>query len=153
MKYLLSLLCLCFFVSCDKDDEKTEPTKTELLTTSVWIYDSGGLDTNKDGIPELPFSFLGVQPCLLDNKGTFKSDNTGTNDEGATKCDPALPQSTNFTWSFANNETNLNITGSGFFGLGGQFKILTLTSTSLGLSKDTTIAPFGAVALVAVLKH
>ena len=153
MKYLLSLLCLCFFVSCDKDDEKTEPTKKDLLTASVWVYDNGGVDTNKDGTPDLGFSVIGVPACMLDNKGTFKTDNTGINDEGATKCSASLPQQTSFNWAFTNNENNINITGSGLFGLGGDFKILTLTSTSLSLSKDTTIAPLGAVALVAILKH
>jgi hypothetical protein len=154
MKLLLPLLCLFVLISCDKnDDNNSGPGNKELLTASVWVFDYGGLDANKDGTPEVPFSTLGVGQCLLDNKGTFNADNTGVNDEGLTKCDPMLPQSTNFTWSFANNETNLNIIGSGFFGLSGQFKILALTSTQLGLSKDTTIAPFGSVALVAYLKH
>jgi hypothetical protein len=153
MKYLLSLICLCFLVSCDKDDNNNQANKKDLLTASVWVYDNGGLDANKDGTAELPFSMLGIQTCMLDNKGTFKTDNTGINDEGPTKCDPMLPQQTTFNWAFANNEANLNITGGGLFSLGGQFKILTLTSTQLGLSKDTTITGFGSVALVAYLKH
>lgn len=147
------LLCL----SCNKDDKPKEPTKTELITASTWKYDNGGIDQNRDGTVDFTFESTGLlQPCSLDNTGTFMSGGTGVTDEGATKCNTTVPQSTPFTWSFTNNETSIKINSGGLLGLGGEFKILTLTAVKLGLSKDTTVN-FGGVnmtvSLVANLKH
>ena len=68
---------------------------------------------------------------------TFAANGSGTSDEGLTKCNSADPQSIPFTWSFASNETLININGNAVAGKGGQYKIVSLTSTNLGLSKDT----------------
>jgi hypothetical protein len=73
-------------------------------------------------------------------------------DAGTTKCDPSDPQSAAITWSFANNETALNIGGAGIIGISGQFKIVTLNETTLALSKDTTYQG-ASTALVVQLKH
>lgn len=155
MKYGILTIAACFvFAACSKDKpENTGPTKTELLTSGAWKYESGGADLNKDGTIDLTLETLGLVPaCLLDNSATFNADGTGVNDEGATKCDPSLPQTTSFNWSFANNETALNITGSGFAGISGQFKITTLSTTRLTITKDTTVNSIPA-ALIVNLKH
>lgn len=155
MKYTILTIAICFaFASCSKDSsENNGPTKTELLTSSAWKYESGGADINKDGSIDLTLETLGtIPPCILDNSATFNADGTGINDEGATKCDPSLPQTTSFTWSFANNETALNISGNGFAGISGQFKITTLTSTRLTIAKDTSLNNLSGT-LIVNLKH
>jgi hypothetical protein len=160
MKYsffLFFILCLSF-LSCDKDDSAKEPTKTELVTQASWKYDNAGLDIDKNGSIDLAGTLF-LQPCMTDFTLTLKSDGTGTMDEGPTKCDATDPQSEAITWSFANNETVLNIGSASLFGVSGQIKILELSATKLTLSIDTTLPPniiplvSGPVALVATLKH
>ena len=155
MKYFLSaIIACCFFIACKKDKA---PTKTELLTKSSWKYESGGVDQDRNGTVDISFAATGLlQPCILDNFGIFVSNGTGTSDEGATKCTPTAPQTAAFTWNFLNNEQNINISGSGLFGLGGQFKITTLTDVKFGISKDTTINLTGTpqtVGLIINLQH
>jgi hypothetical protein len=97
-----------------------------------------------------------VQACILDNSATFASGGSGTTEEGATKCNPAAPSSTPFVWSFTNNESELYISGS-LLGLGGQFKIITLTDTRFSVAKDTAISFGGGIplniSLIVNLKH
>ena len=155
MKYITLTIAVCFaFASCSKDSsENNGPTKTQLLTSGAWKYESGGADLDKNGTIDISLETIGtIPPCILDNSATFNADGTGINDEGATKCDPALPQTTSFNWSFANNETALNISGSGFAGISGQFKITTLSTTRLTIAKDTTVNNIPA-ALIVNLKH
>lgn len=155
MKYILSALIIALIgSSCsDKETDPPPPSNTQHITASPWKYESGGVDQDRNGTVDITFESTGlVQACVLDNSGTFNANGTGVNDEGATKCNGNLPQTTPFTWSFANNETSLNVGGSGVFGIGGQFKITTLTSTKMTLSKDTTIMAT-TVGLIVNLKH
>lgn len=155
MKYTILTIAVCFaFAACNKDkSDNTGPTKTQLLTSGAWKYESGGADINKDGSIDLTLETLGIiPPCTLDNSATFNADGTGINDEGATKCDPSLPQTTSFNWSFANNETALNISGNGFAGIRGQFKITTLSTTTLTIAKDTSLNGLSGT-LIVNLKH
>src|SRR3954471_12979798 len=104
MKYLAIVLLFGSLLSCKK--KKDEPTKTDLITSSSWQYESGGIDQDRNGTVDFTFESTGLlQPCILDNKGTFHADGTGVADEGATKCNASAPQTTPFTWSFASNET------------------------------------------------
>lgn len=156
MKYSI-LLCAALSVcllSCDKDsDETAQPTNTELIAKASWKYENAGIDIDKNGTIESPLPSSLIQPCLTDNTLTFTANGSGTLDEGATKCDPTLPQTTQITWSFTNNETTLNLSGGGLLGVSGQVKIIALTEDRLTLSKDTSLPIVGAVALVANLKH
>ena len=150
MKFL-SLLALSalLFTGCDKDDK--EPTRTESITASAWQYDNGGVDQDRNGTVDV--SFAGILPaCVLDNKATFNANGSGVADEGSTKCQTGDPQTTPFTWAFTNNEQNIQLTGTGLFGIGGNFKITALTSSQLGLQKDTTISGF-TVSMIVNLKH
>lgn len=159
MKYRLLLPILCLLIiSCDKDeDEPQGPTKTELLTASAWKYESGGADQNGDGTIDYTFEQLGVIPaCRLDNTGTFNANGTGVTNEGATKCSGTDPQTADFTWSFRNNESALFVTGSGFFGVSGEFQVKTLNSTTLTVTKDTVVNFMSipmAVTVIANMKH
>ena len=155
MKIFLSVLSFVFalqLVSCQKKSDPTpQATKTHHLTASSWKLNAAGLDQDKNGTIDLSVMAL-LQPCTIDNTITFKSDNTGTTDEGTTKCNAADPQSTNFNWSFADSEASINVSNSVLGQLNGKSKILELTETSLSLTKDTVIGGMTVGAIVQ-LKH
>jgi hypothetical protein len=145
------------FVGCGKDEEPVipEPTKTDHISASAWTYENSGIDQDKNGTIDVPLSTLApglIQTCRIDNSLTFKRDNTGTADEGGTKCNMADAQTTVYNWSFADNEANLNISNNVFALLNGKSKIVTLNATNFTLSRDTVILSTN-VALVVTLKH
>ena len=155
-KVFVVLCCAGLAVSCKKDGDNNSQTKTDLLVSSAWKYQSAGasIDGNSNTI-EYSAEDLGIAlPCVTDNTGTFNANGSGINDEGPTKCDPAVPQSTPFSWNFSNNETVLNISGAGFVGLSGAFNIAKLDATSMRLTKDTTVpsVPF-PITFVLNLQH
>lgn len=155
MKYSFVLLSVVTIIAfgCKKDSsESSEETKTDIITKSSWKYDNAGGDLDRNGSIDTPLPSSLLQPCLTDNFIVFQANGTATIDEGPTKCDPLLAQTTDATWSFSNNETTLNLSGSGLVGLSGQFKILLLNTTQLHLSKDTTVTGI-PLALVVQLKH
>ncbi len=153
MKHLLPTIAVCLaFAACTKNNSNTnEPTKTDLITSGPWKYEDAGADADRNGTIDLSIT-SSIPACVLDNTLNLSADGTGTVDEGASKCNAADPQTNAVTWSFANNESALNIGGSGVIGISGQFKILTLTATSLTLSKDTTFQGL-STAMVVKLKH
>jgi hypothetical protein len=151
MKYLALTFCFSIIMLSCKKDSSTSATKTDLITKAAWKYQDAGADIDKNGTIDLSISSQ-LQECEKDNTLTLKADGTGTLDEGATKCDPSDPQSSNVSWSFSNNETLLNFTGAGILGISGQFKILSLTETALSFSKDTTLNGT-AISLLIQLKH
>ena len=147
--FIIALL----FISCEKksDPAPATPTKTNLLTASTWKLNAAGVDQDKNGT--IDFSVMALlQPCTIDNTLTFKTDNTGITDEGASKCNAADPQSTNFNWSFADSEASINVSNSVLGQLNGKSKILELSETSLSLTKDTVIGGVTVGAIVQ-LKH
>lgn len=157
MKIFSTLLLLtgagAALIACQKDTNATPaPTKTEYLTASAWVHESSGIDLDKNGTIDFPFTNAVLPDCLFDNKLTFKKDYTAVADEGATKCNPADPQTSTFTWSFGSNETSLNISSPVFSIFSGNLKIVTLTDTKLTLSKDTTYSGQN-VLVIANLKH
>lgn len=152
MRYLPIAFLLClFFLSCKKSGSNN-PTKTELITSAAWKFESAGLDNDHNGTIDVPLTTSILPACVLDNTATFLAGGTGNADEGPTKCTPSAAQTTPFTWSFANNETALNMNGAGLFGLGGQFKVAELSSTKLSLSRDTTIVLISTT-LIVNLQH
>src|SRR6476620_10942601 len=137
MKSISCLILLCLVLCSCKKDKAKEPSRSDLITSSTWKYNDGGIDQDRNGAYEISFESTGyVQPCALDNTGTFFTGGSGTADEGPTKCNVSFPQTTPFSWAFADNETTINIYGNGLFGLGGHFRILELSSTKMSLSKD-----------------
>src|SRR5437763_5630402 len=109
--FLLLVFALTF-ASCSKKstpDPASAPTKTDLISASAWSYQDAGIDANRDGAVDAGGSFSVliptlVPPCRTDNSISFKKDNTGLVDEGATKCNTTDAQSSVFNWSFADNE-------------------------------------------------
>lgn len=156
MKYILpSFLFLVLFSACSKD-ENDPPTNEELLASGTWKFDEGGVDNDQNGTVDLIVSGGLLDPCIADNTITFSTTGTGVIDEGGTKCDPSANQSTNFnyTLSTVNNQTQITLAGADLLGLGGSFEIIELSDTRLGLSKDTSLAPFPMpVSLIVYLKH
>src|SRR6476469_10372650 len=138
MKFLILTMCFSLFLFSCKKDSSTSASKTDLITKAAWKYQDAGADIDKNGTIDLSISSQ-LQACETDNTLTLRADGTGTLDEGPTRCDPADPQSSNVNWNFSNNETIVNFSGAGILGISGQFKLLTLTETSLSLSKDTTL--------------
>jgi hypothetical protein len=150
MKYFILIAGTCFlFGACKKSS--SGPSNTDLLTSQTWVYDNGGADLNADGTIDLNFSAV-IPACSLDNSAKFNSNGTGVGSENTMVCAGAAPTSA-FNWTFSNNETVLNISGNVITGLSGAFKIMTLTSTSLGLSKDTTVTGLGPATAIFFLKH
>jgi hypothetical protein len=150
---LLSIATIAFF-GCKKDDSDPEPTssKTTLIAQQSWKFNNAGIDPDKDGNINTDISGF-INDCLKDNVVSFSSSNgTGSMDEGTNVCNSAS-QTTPFTWAFANNESNINISGNVIAGKGGQYKIIALSATQFSLSKDTTITGFGATTIVVNLKH
>lgn len=157
MKIFSSLLLAAFtmlvFSNCKKEDGPVEKTKTELLTSGEWVHESSGADLDKNGTIDLTLEAAGVPQCRLDNRLMFRTDNTAVADEGTTKCNTSDPQTTQFRWQFADNQTTLSLSDNVFTQLNGKFVIRTLSSTQLSMSKDTSIAPFGNVAVMVNMKH
>ena len=151
------LLFAVLFTSCQKksDPDPNQTTKTDLISKSTWKYENAGIDQDKNGTIDVAISTLApnlILSCQTDNILSFKVNNSGTVDEGATKCNTADATTTNFNWNFADNETSLNISNNVFSIMNGKSKIVTLTETALALSRDTLV--FGSnVALVVTLKH
>lgn len=160
MKIFCSLaVCGTFLlIACNKksDPPVNQPSKTDHISASAWTYENAGIDNDKNGTIDLPLSAIAptfIPACLIDNKISFNRNNSGSVDEGPSKCNATDPQTSNFSWNFADNEANLNISNNVFALLNGKSKIVSLTATNFTLSKDTTIAPLGNVALVVALKH
>lgn len=149
------LLAALFSFGCQKDTSNdntpTTPTNTDIMVQQAWKFNNAGADLDKNGTIDTDISSQ-LQSCSTDNTVTFVKDGTGVLDEGATKCSTTAPQTQAFTWSFANNETALNLAGNAVVGISGQFKILALDATKLSLSKDTTLVGV-PVALIVNFKH
>ena len=150
--FILSIIAIAFF-SCKKDESSPPATitKTTILAEQSWKFNNAGLDPNKDGTIDQDVSSF-VSSCLKDNTVSFATNGSGTSDEGLTKCNSADPQSIPFTWSFASNETLININGNAVAGKGGQYKVISLTNTGFSLSKDTVYQGISTT-FVVNLKH
>ncbi len=136
-RFLIIACCLSFF-SCKKDSNSDQSSNTQILTNAEWKYDSGGLsDANGNIIADIT-TIANVPSCLLDNSVRFNSDGTGTVSENANVC-PSAPATSPINWSFASNETVLNLSGGAIAGIGGSFQIKELSTTKLSLLKDTTL--------------
>ncbi len=104
MKQLTLIIAALAFLtisSCKKDEEKK--SKTDYLTSSPWKIKS----TVVNGIDGTAF----IPACTKDDTQKYNVGGTGLFSEGATKCDPADPQTEAFAWSFAASESQLIIDG------------------------------------------
>jgi hypothetical protein len=136
------------FSACKKSKSKS---RTDLITQSSWKYENAGLDINRDGTVDAPIPAGFLQACDLDNTITFKSDGTGTTDEGGSKCDPASPQTSTFTWTFKDNEQVITLSNAVFGGLNGEVKVKTINDNQLELHKEVNMTAI--VNVIVFLKH
>jgi len=155
--YVFALLSIGFIIfSCNKDDNNGNDdvkAKTTLLTSATWKYDTAAIDVDKNGTPDQALPAGYIENCEKDNTITFKSDSTGTLNEGATKCNSTDPQTTSFKWWFKDNGATLYSPDPIFGGLSGDAKVSELTSTKLRVLKEVTVAPSYTVNIVLDLKH
>lgn len=97
--------CTVFFAACKKDK-----SPEELLTgASCWKQvKSESRATTNDAWTEDT-----IDACSADDCTSFKSGGTYSLDEGATKCDPADPQTVSGTFTLSEDGTTLTITQDG----------------------------------------
>jgi len=149
---LLAFSALIIY-GCAKEKSKGD-NKTQTISQSSWKYQSASVDQDNNGTGDFAVPPGTFQNCETDNVITFKTDGTGTLDEGASKCNTADPQTISFTWNFSANETILNINTPILAGVGGDFKIITLTNTQLVLSKLLTVPGIPApVTIIVTFVH
>jgi Lipocalin-like domain len=134
----LGVLCALVFVNCNKKNNPQVSNMT-LITQAAWKYDTAGIGDDSSGVIVAPPPPGVVKDCEKDNIFYFNTNGTGTEDEGATKCDSTSPQTVAFTWSFNGNQNAINSSDSLFAGIGGSISITSLTATQLHLSKVISV--------------
>lgn len=137
---ILPVLVIISFASCKKDSKKSN---MELITQSAWKLQTVGIDNDKNGTVDLEDA---IDACTKDDLTTFATNGTGVVDEGATKCDPLDPQTTNFTWSFANNETELVYDGD-------TYKIFSLDESFIKIYFEGDLGTGTIVRYLVILGH
>ena len=131
---------LVVFSSCDKD-ETPPKTKTQLLAQGTWKFKSATVSgSDVSGL---------LQTCQKDNLLTFNTNGNGVVSEGATKCDPADPDSNPFTWTFASAETIINVSSPLFTNGSTSLTLVSLTDTELVVSQAYN-PPFGVSLLMTI---
>src|SRR5215216_255299 len=93
---LHAIIAMLFISSCKKEDNKPQ-TKTDYLTSGTWIVTAVTSDEDGDGTYETN-DFVDFDECYRDNFYTFHSDGKWEQNEGATKCDDADPQTNTALW-------------------------------------------------------
>ncbi|MEO6932333.1 MAG: lipocalin family protein [Chitinophagaceae bacterium] len=144
MPKFFRFLAICLFssaiVSVSGCSKKTaEVTSTVLLTTSTWKFSEAGIDAEADGKIDQPLPTGTLTACQTDFILSFKSDKTGTLDEGPTKCLASDPQSTPFTWELNTDKTEITFSANIIAGFGGVTKIVELSATKMILNKSVSV--------------
>ena len=107
--YLILGSIAVFAVSCKKDSSSSQ-SNTDKLCGKNWKVVAYTINPGiqlAPGGPLITDYYSTFQSCEKDNFSTYNKNGTYVDDEGATKCDPADPQTTPGTWYFSNNETVL----------------------------------------------
>jgi hypothetical protein len=109
---LLTLIATFSFTSCKEDEIKPEPTKAEMLVGKNWkmiAQTSTTTTVNQD--PAVRDDYANYDNCQKDNIMIFHPDNNFIYDEGGIKCSSSSSQIQDGTWTFANSEAKLLVTG------------------------------------------
>ncbi|MCW5922393.1 MAG: lipocalin family protein [Saprospiraceae bacterium] len=103
LKSLLMVAVGAFLLTaCNKDSKSPE----ELLTgPSCWSY----IKNETFNVATNQWQDDPLEDCEKDDCINFRDDDTVVFDEGATKCDPADPQSTTFSWSLSADGKTLTL--------------------------------------------
>ena len=108
----LSLLCLFVIIlsaSCSKGDNPVS-RNTILLIENDWKFEFYGLDENNNGL--IDESENAMQACEADDILIFNVGGSGLLNRGITICSQGETTTSNFSWNFYNNETELAIFAS-----------------------------------------
>jgi Lipocalin-like domain len=140
-------VCTLLILSCGKDNPDPVPakTKTELITSSSWKFQSASAaGTDISSTSQLA--------CFVDNEITFSSNLTGTINEATVVCSPSTAGP--FTWSFQASETILQLSTALFPGGSSSFTIVSLNETNMVLSQNVVIPPSSSpIAVSVTFKH
>ncbi len=127
---MAAALALITISSCKKDEE-TKKTNTDHLTASPWkmtkMTVNPGIDFGNGILVTDLYAF--AEACSKDDTEKFNVGGKGVSDEGATKCDPADPQTTPFNWAFTSGESKLIFDTD-------TFNVATLNESTLNLTTE-----------------
>jgi len=131
--------------ACKKEKAPAPKTKTELISSSPWVFQSAsasGTDISNNA----------ALACVKDNSLTFAAAGTGSVAEGTIVCSPTTAG--NFTWSFQNTETTLSLSAGLLPGGNGTFNLVSVDATNLVISQNVTIPPsVTPILVVFTFKH
>jgi hypothetical protein len=154
MKKFNALLGLFFFVlvlaGCDKDEDP-EPTKEDMLRAKNWNITAAKAVVTVAGSP-IEFDYYNVLlACQKDNLLQFKENDALIMDEGASKCTPTAPQTSQGTWTLTENATTgdvITVNGNILLSFGlvstapRNLNVLTLDNQNLKVSfSESVIIP------------
>lgn len=151
-RILIAISVITVIAACGKDDDGAPQTNRQLLTASVWKYDTAGIDLDGNGEIDNAIPNGYILPCHKDNTILFKDNETGEVNEGPLKCNQTDPQTANFTWSTNNNQNVINFSDTIFGQISGDVTIKKITASELVLTKQISVGPITAPALIR-LKH
>ena len=142
---LVFLTTIVLFTACKKDSNNSKTkTNTDLLTQASWKFSAASATGYGDVSSYIP-------ACYKDNTYTFVSDGSGSVDESTSVCSPSTAGP--FTWSFTSTEDTLHISTPLFQGGSSNFKMVSLSETSLVVSQSMTIAPLPATTVEVTFVH
>jgi hypothetical protein len=135
MKTFVAICCVAICLpACKKDSESK--SKTELLTTGNWHVSAytvdPAIDFDGDGTDETNV-YAVMDECIKDDHTTFFANGTAELDEGATKCSSNDPQTMTLTWTFNQDETQLEVQGI-------QYLVESLTASQMVLKEIEVIS-------------
>lgn len=129
---------------CNQNDPSRKDLK--LLTSNPWKYEQAGFFT--DG-QDQDASFDALDPriagCEKDDRIVFRTDGTGSLEEGKVKCKAAGPENLPFVWSFQNNDSTIYFQDR-------YYKVKTLTNQRLVLYSDQNLGAIHSRYTI-VMKH
>lgn len=140
MKYSIYLFAIVFlaFSSCSKKDDTV--SRSTHIATTTWTLDVIGLDIDNNGSIDSDLPPGIIEQCQIDNILSFRSDHTGTMEEGALKCDVDDPQTREFTWSLSADEKTITIPEAVLGDISGVIKIISVNETEFVISKEIAIS-------------
>ena len=108
---MLAIASIFALSSCEKKSDDAKSTK-DYLTAGNWkvtaMTVSPGIEVMGITITDI-YQYL-IEPCTKDDLIKFNVDGTVTDDEGAIKCDPDDPQtSDDGTWTLTNDDKTITI--------------------------------------------
>jgi hypothetical protein len=135
MKKLIFAFIIIAFTSSCKEEEATPLSKTELLSSKPWKWTEGSVSPGYDFFGDgklINGEYRSKMPvCFQDDIRTFTAAGQYTNDEGATKCDPADPQIySESKWVFGAGETTIKFTDLDY-----EWTIVSLSETTLKVTE------------------